>query len=258
MVNSIDIVRNVVSKCGEFYVGGVYGVSDSLKQCGDEGYRAFFMPELAMVRVDADKDSVLWKKWFLAPSVRVTGNSKKGNSVVVYAHVPTSLSDHVNIRRMIDSNVLVNGAGPMPQDEFYGLLDKEGDGSVFVVDYERLMKSTSDVIRVDDALVHPQVVPFFGGQKIAESYLAKHKDVYGKRIGVWHSDDSNSSGPMGRVLFVGNYDGGLSGNDNLNDYGRVLGVLAAEPQSLENRVDLRQLDSGVVIFDGVGYRRDHV
>ncbi len=231
MSNDLSIVRKVVSKGREFYAEGAYGVSDSLKECSDAGMSPLYMPELAMARADADKDSRLWQTWFLAPSVRVTGRSKSGNPVVVYAHVPTSLSDPANIRKMIDEKALVNGAGPMPEEEFYALLEQEGNGRVFVVDYAKLRASTSEVIKVDDALAHPQTIPFLGGEQNAQAYLDKHKDVYGKRIGVWHSDDLKDR-PMGRLLYLGG-DYGLVGY-YLNLSGRFVGV-APEAQVVREK-----------------------
>lgn len=117
---------------------------------------------------------------------------------------------------MIDKKALVNDAGPMPQEEFYGLLDQEGN-RVFVVDYNKLKESTSDVIKVDEVLSHPQTIPFLGSEQNAQAYLAKHKDVYGKKIGVWHSDNLEDR-PVGRVLYLGfNCNVGLGGGslDNL-------------------------------------------
>jgi len=203
------------------------------------------MPELAMARADADKDLKLWQTWFLAHSVRVTGRSKANNPVVAYAHVPTSLTDPENIRKMIDDKALVNGAGPMPQDEFYGLLDREGNGRVFVVDYNKLRESKSDVIKIDEALDHPQAIPFLGGEQNAQAYLAKHKEVYGNRISVWHRDDLKDR-PMGRVLYFGinNYDYGLNGNGILDGNGHVVGV-APEAQVNVAKNDGALLESRV-------------
>ncbi len=261
MTEDIQIVRKVVSRGRVFSREGTYGVSDSLKDCINAGYQPLFMPELAMARADAEKDSRLWQDWFLTPSVRVTGKSRAGNNVVVYAHVPTSLSDPANIRAMIDNKALVNGAGPMLQDEFYSLLDKEGNGRVFVVDYNKLRKSKSGVVRVDEAFTHPQTIPFLGGEQNAEAYLAKHKEVYGKDIGVWHRDDL-ADRPMGRVLYLGSdyYDG--LGGDSLDNDSRVLGV-APEAQvgvaqkngaPLESKV--QKLDDGAIVrVDGELYVR---
>lgn len=254
--DDIQIVRKTVSKGREFYSEGTYGVADSLKACSDAGYQALFMPELAMARADADKDSILWQKWFLAPSARVTGRSKKGNSVVVYAHVPTSISDPSNIRKMIDEKALVNGAGPMKEDEFYSLLEQDGNGRVFVVDYNTLKSSSSSVIKVDEALEHPQTIPFLGGKTIAEAYLAKHRDVYGNRIGIWHSDDLKDR-PMGRVLYVDYGCGdGLSGDYDLDYVGRFVGVA---PEAQVGREKLAGLEGTVeVLSKGRFLRRDGI
>ncbi len=257
MVNNgeIQIVWKVVSKGRPFYAKGIYGVADSLKACSDAGYQPLFMPKLAMARADAERDSRLWKTWFLAPSVRVTGRSRQGNPVVAYAHVPTSLSDPANIRNLIDKNALVDGAGPMPEEEFYGLLDQEGN-RVFVVDYNRLRGSVSEVVKVDEALSHPQTVPFLGGEQIAQAYLAKHKDVYRKDIGIWHSDDLKDK-PMGRVLCLGyGYfcSGGLYGDDSLDGSGRVLGVAPEAQlvaQNLEDKVT-RDPDGSITV-KGIRY-----
>ncbi len=239
MSNDIEVVRRVVSKGREFYSEGTYGVADSLKACSDAGYQPLFMPELAMARADADKDSRLWQTWFLAPSVKVTGKSRQGNTVVVYAHVPTSLSDPTNVRTMIDKKALVNGTGPMLQEEFYDLLDQEGN-RVFVVDYNKLRRSVSGDINVDDALSHPQTIPFLGGKQNAQAYLAKHKEVYGKNIGVWHRDDLDDR-PVGRVLYLGSdYYDGLGGDDVLDGDGRVLGV-APEAQVVAHENGAPQL-----------------
>ena len=235
MVNDdIQIVRKTVSKGRDFYSEGTYGIADSLKACSDAGYQALFMPELAMARSDAEKYSALWNKWFLTPSVRATGRTKAGNSIVVYAHVPTSLSNPANIRKLIGDNVLVNGAGLMKEDEFYSLIDQDGNGRVFVVDYNTLRSSTNGMIKVDDALRHPQTKPFLGGEKIAEAYLTKHKDVYGKNICVWHSDDLKDS-PMARLLCADSYYG-LSDYNYLNSSGRFLGV-APEAQCVEKKLE---------------------
>src|SRR3989338_6340572 len=253
--DDIQIVRKTVTNGREFYSEGIYGIADSLKACNNAGYQALFMPELAMARADAEKDSVLWKKWFLTPSVRATGRTKAGNSIAVYAHVPTSLSNPANIRKLIGDNVLVNGAGLMKEDEFYSLIDQDGNGRVFVVDYNTLRSSTNGMIKVDDALRHPQTKPFLGGEKIAEAYLTKHKDVYGKNIGVWHSDDLKDS-PMARLLCAGT-NGGLDDYGSLDDSGRFLGV-APEAQYVEKKLEdkVQKLGNGRIKVNGRVYKEE--
>ena len=233
--NVIDIVRKVVSQAREFYVEGSHSVDRSFKDCADAGYNPLFMPELAQARTDADKESRLWEVWFGTPSIRATGKTRHGKPVVVYGHVPNYFSNPANVAKAIDDGKLVNGAGIMPQDEFYSLLDQEGNGRVFVVDHDTLRKSTSGVIKVDEALAHPQTVPFLGGQENAERYLAAHKKAYGNRIGVWHRDDLGDEA-RGRVLFVGCCKDGLIGFYLDFFCGRVVGV-APEAHSVAKNLD---------------------
>ncbi|MBI2148785.1 hypothetical protein HYU23_03830 [Candidatus Woesearchaeota archaeon] len=175
-----------------------------------------------MNRVNSDKGSRMWEVWWLAPSVRATGKTKGGKNVVVYAHENNYFSNPANVKDAVDNKKLVNGAGPMPQDQFYSLLEREGNGRVFVVDYDKLKRSSSGVISVDYALDHPQTIPFLGGKDIAERYLAKHRKVYGNKIGVWHTDDLKDE-PMARMRYLGyGVNGGLDGG--LYGGSRLLGV----------------------------------
>ncbi|GEM_PF-1712488 len=220
----------------EFDTEGSYGVSASLQDCLQSGYQPLFMPELALVRSRSAKDARPWQVWYVTPSMRATGQTKAGSKVVVYAHVPNYFSEPANIKNVIESGKLKNYAGEIPQADFDKLVDLNGNGRVFVVDYDTLRKSPSEVIHVDDALEHPQTIPFLGGEAIAQAYLAKHKEVYGNRIGVWHFDDFDKKTPHGRVLFLGDDIYGLGGGSGIGIKGRVLGV-APEARSVEkNRV----------------------
>lgn len=213
----------------EFYSEGQYGVSDSLNQCLSEGYQVLFMPELALARTGSNE---LWQNWYATPSLRATGETKQGSKVVVYAHVPNFYSKPANVRNAVANGQLKNGAGPIPQEEFDKLVSLDGNGRVFVIDYDTLRKSNSGPISVDDAIEHPQTIPFLGGEAIAKAYLAKHREAYNtSRIGVWHCDDYDKKTPRGRLLFVGYYVdyGGLFGNDVLGGYGRVFGVAPEAP-----------------------------
>jgi hypothetical protein len=183
------------------------------------------MPEFADVRINSPKGARVWQNCYSAPSVRVTGKTKKGSAVVVYAHVPNYFSNPENIRKAVDSKNLVNGAGLMPDKDFQKLLKLEDGANVFVVDYEKLKKSPSAVISVDDALEHPQTVPFLGGQERAEAYLKRHREVFGNKIGIGHTDDLSDKGALGRLLFAGYLDYGyLNGYCYLNLLGRFVGV----------------------------------
>ncbi len=107
-----------------------------------------------------------------------------------------------------------------------------------MIPYETLNQSSSGVISVDQALNHPQTIPFLGSEATAKAYLAKHREIYGDQIGVWHSDDFNKKNPLGRVLYLGgSYDGGLGGNGNLCFGGRVLAV-APEAQAVAKKLEI--------------------
>ena len=202
-----------------FYDGSLVS---ALEECSGE-HRALFMSELVDARILSDEGSVFWQKGFNSQSVVVTGRTKGGSAVVVYGHVPSYFSDPANIRRSKERS-LEDGAGYFPENEFESLLAQEGEG-VFVVDYERLKSSVSGVIGVSEALDHPMVVPFLGGQERAELYLRRHEQVVGSMIGVYHVDDLRDT-PVGRLLFVNssNGNGGLDGCGDLYKYGRFVGV----------------------------------
>jgi len=205
-------------------------VSNALEACQKE-HEAQFMPAIFDARIAYPNNAAIWSKWFSAPSIRATGKTSQGNSVVVYAHIPNYLSNPKNIREAIGKG-LRNMAGIMPQAEFQRLVDLDGstdnleNRSVWVVDYDTLRKSKSGGISVYDALEHPQTIPFIGGKDRAERYLLRHKKVNGKNIGNWHSNDLQEDGSaVGRLLFIG-LDGdcvGLLGNCSLNGYGRFVG-----------------------------------
>ncbi len=200
-----------------------------LKKCLSEGYEAQFMPAVADARIAAQGDIMggpeftdIWMCNYCTLSVKATGKTKQGNPVVVYAHVPNYLSDPDNIEKVIDQGT-INGAGRMPQEEFQRLLDLEDNENVFVVDYNALRNSCSwgFEIPLNEAIKHPQTIPFLGGEERAEKYLKKHeevignsrkivreegkiefkkhKEVNGNSIGIWRSDDL-SDHPLARLL----------------------------------------------------------
>jgi len=192
--------------------------------------RVLFMPEIADAKINDDS---LWREWYSSVSLRATGRTKQGTPVVVYAHVPNFYSNPENIRQA-KAQGLINGAGVLPEDEFQRLLSLEGQG-VFVVDYKALKNSQSDVIPVERALNHPQVIPFLGGQKRAEIYLAKHKEVVGNKIGVWHNDDLQEQPVARPLLFGGCYDL-LYADGGFGSVGHFLGVQLNDAEGIAKKV----------------------
>jgi len=196
----------IVIEGREFYDGdSSNGLWRALKACKKANYNALFMPEIAYARINSQKDARIWQKWYLTPSVRVTGRTKQKTPVVIYAHVPNYFSNPENIMKAVYSKNLDNGAGIMPDKEFQKLIKLEDGINVFVVDYYKLKNSANGGFSVDDALEHPQTIPFLGGQERAEAYLKRHREVYGDDIGVINHDDLSDKGALGRLLSVGNY-----------------------------------------------------
>lgn len=215
------------------------GVEKALRACYKAQCKPVYMPQLVDARIAAPKESPVWKG-YTTPSVRVTGKTKQGNAVVVYAHVPNYFSKPTNVAKAVNEGLL-NGAGRMPLKDFYNLLGLEDKQKVFVVDYAQLRNAPSGVIDVAQALEHPQVIPFLGGRTRAEQYLPKHQQAYNTaKIGVWHCDDMADE-PRGRVLFLGiNHSGDLDADYDLDGDARFLGVrreangVSIAPQAREN------------------------
>lgn len=196
-------------------------IANALEGAQKKCKRVFYMPELLDARIDAPKDSRLWQNWYSTPSLRVTGKTKQGTSVVAYVHKANYFSNPENIR----SVQAVNGARVMPRKEFYKILANEGK-DVFVIDYNALKNSPSGVILVENAIKYTQTIPFCGSEERAEKYLSKHLEVYGNQIGVWHCDDLADE-PLARPLHVGDiYVSGLGGNYLFCISGRFVGVMS--------------------------------
>ena len=225
MSDNIQIPRFVEGRI--FYNNSV---SEALADVSKSKHKPLYMDELLAIRSINDKDSWVWNDWYCAPSVRVTGKTKQGKNVVVYGHVPNYFSNPKNISASVSMG-LKNGAGMFgsnpknAQKEFQKLLDLEDNENVFIVDYDSLKSSVSGVIKVSEALKHPQIIPFIGGKEKAEKYLAQHEKVLGNSISVGYRDDLADE-PFGCVLFAdGRYGGGyILGYNDLDCSGRFLGV----------------------------------
>jgi len=202
----------------------------ALKLCEEAGCMPLYMPALVDIRIESIGDERIWREWFSTPSIRVTGRTKstnlskkEGTALVVYAHVPNYLSDSKNLRRVIE-NDMVYDVGIIPHSEFTKLVDLEDGKNVFVVDQDALMNSAKGMVTLKEALKQPQTKAFFGGEERANRYLERYAEVYGNKIGVWHTGDSADQ-PMARLLFLGN-DYYFSPIDSscLGDSGRFIGI----------------------------------
>ncbi|MDO8556341.1 MAG: hypothetical protein Q7R96_04180 [Nanoarchaeota archaeon] len=242
MISATDVQRKVKTlytddattyREGRFFEDS--SLPDALESAGSDGFHAVFMPGFLEERVAQPHDHAAWRQWVVTPSVKITGRSKGGSPVVVVAHVPSYLSNPKNIRKAYQQGQqgLVNYAARVPQHSFEQLLDKEGKTDaagnilVWVIDHEKLKTSTSCVIPVAAASDHPLVVPFMGSESLVQRYLPQHEKAYKtKQIGVWHCDDLDASGPLGRLLVAGGNggNGSLSTSSYLDGGGRFVGV----------------------------------
>ncbi|MBS3115310.1 hypothetical protein J4482_01640 [Candidatus Woesearchaeota archaeon] len=204
----------------EFYASSA---DTALRDLQDAHYKPLFMPGVIDARL---ADENLFKTWLLSTSMRATGKTKQCSGVVIYAHIPNYFSNPANIRKAIDQG-LVNYAVKVPQEEFDRLvkLAEKGAKGVHIVPYETLKKAASGYVPLDEALAHPQTIPFCNGKERAEKYVPKVGEVYNtKTIGIWHSDDLYDQ-PVARLLYVGGVDDdGLYGFDYFYDIACFLGV----------------------------------
>lgn len=198
----------------------------------------FYMPDLLNFRVSSDKDSTIWSNWYLTPSIMITGKSKQGKPVVAYVHKNNWLFQNPEkIKNSIENRTLINGAAVMPPHEFHKILDLEDGKTVFVRDYELFKNAHSGILSLDEALKHPQTIPFCGGVEIAEKYLLKHQKIYGDEIGVWYNDIPLDNVAIARFLRIGNNQdlGGLTGAYILGNVGRFVGTNLDNFKLLSNR-----------------------
>jgi len=234
----------------EFYAENY---ADALAFCEAGGMRGLYMPEVAQARIDGFAP---WNRFYDSLSLRVTGK-RKGEPFVLYVHTEHPLTTADGVRTAMKEG-FVNGALRFPQDAFEQLLEHDGekypDGTYLVkmVGYDKLKKSLSGMIFVDDALEHPQTVPFLGSEERAEHYLKAFRNVHGQNIGVWHCDDLHDSGPLVRPLVVGcSYYFGLIGVNGYFNYARLFGVPRATASAGAEGVahEARQKISGEPTLD---------
>jgi hypothetical protein len=211
---------------------GNAGLADALQAIEELGLAPLYAPELAVARANAPSNTVLWGRSIFTPSIRATGTTAAGTKVVVYAHVPNYFSNPEHVRTAAVGGALRAGAETLPQTEFQRLvnLDEQTDGQgirrVWVVDYETLRRSPDTVISYEQALRHPQTIPFLGSEQSARDYLRSFVRAHGRMtIGVWHADDFDARSARARLLLFG--DDHISGLDGINTLGTYRGLFAA-------------------------------
>lgn len=248
---------------------------EALAKCYSSGFEAAYMPQLVDTRLEGN----FWDESITTPSIKSAGRTRQGAAVVVYAHIPNFLC----IPRYIEmirtgkiESVLDTAAFRFPQTEFQslvdtdGLTDAQGNRLVWVVDYETLKKAPSSKLQIEDALTHPQTIPFLGGEQRAERYLAEYQrrrlEIGRKyyRTHEWstkndirlallvektirithrqiHDQDFDEDSPIVRLLLLGGiknvYDdnNGLVGDENMYSSSTFLGYHQTNETDQKNR-----------------------
>ncbi len=232
----------------------------------NEGFEPVYMPEIVDGRNEysLEESPTNWQLLH-APSIKATGRTKGGTPLVVYAHIPNYFSNPDNIAEAAKQG-FINGAGIMPDKEFWELVDmaEEQEGKpnqkAFWVDYKALRNSVSGVIKVKDAIKHPQTIAFLGGRSRAEEYLLFHKKDPGATATIdnRHIDDLTEGKSIGRVLcWGGSCYLGLKSNSRFDDEALFVGVRdgaeGAVPQKTSQLEELagkaRELGNGVLVIN---------
>jgi len=182
-----------------------FGRMDSaLTDCLNDGFEPLFIPEIVDERINSDRDSLIWHRPFYGVSIKVSGKSKGGNRVTAYCHKPHFFCSPENIGWKIQRGI-VNGAGIMPKDEFYRILDMEDNEKVFVMDYDLSEQHHPPTeISIEKALKDPQTIPFLGGRGRAEEYLETYARIYKNRVRIiYEKDFSIQYLALARFLYLG-------------------------------------------------------
>ena len=168
-------------------------VRTALIQCAEYGFSPLYAPEIIDWRINTpytDYSSVRepWRGLFITPSARITGKTKRGGLVVVYAHIPTSLSDPRNLLIPTDKWGWEYWADiPVPEKEFHDLLEQADNKNVFVLDplrcitFQGLHKNTVKAFKSFD---DHELIAYLGGVERAAKYFETHQKVYGNCIGL--------------------------------------------------------------------------
>lgn len=231
-------------------------LEEAQEYAGKDGHVAS-MPKLASARTIADGEDFVWKNWFTCASEEDKGKTKQGKGIYVVAHGKGILIDPKRIRKAY-ADGLVNGAAKYTQKEFNDLLEGNlPDGTeipVFsysefikqkelplayavILDFDKIAKLKSGVQEIDSLRDNNLVIARLGKEESTNKYLDKAKQVYGSQMGNWHGcANIDLDIPQGRLVFLGDdCDDGLLGYDDLDNYGRFVGVSEGVAQKIAEK-----------------------
>ena len=201
---------------------------DAIGLCLKE-HRVSTMPEIIDIKIENQLNSKLWQHLYSSASMKAIGKNRAGNRVIVYSHLRDNLfANPRGILEAIDRR-LVKGAGKIPSIDFYRLVeldelkDENGNRLVWVLDYDN-RRGVKKTFSIEETLEDPETIPFLGGEERAERYLQLHKEIYGERLMLNHSNEFKDEN-IGWLLYLGNfYIKGLFSNYPLDSSGHFLGI----------------------------------
>ncbi len=237
------------------WIGLPNALQQALDFAGPTGIIAT-MPELIAAKLKADKKHDFWKQWNNVHTEENIGIDTKGRfykkdePVLVVVNGGGILTpDRI---RIAYAEGLIYHSAKYTDQEFDYLLDgKLPDGkkiSLFLLDkiqagvsnlphqfgvvmpYTLAQGTASGYYQKKAFVENPLVIARAGGLENLEEYFEKAKGGNNSgdakdKVGSWHPfNGRDASQAQGRVLFLGSYYGGLSGNFSLSDNGRFVGV----------------------------------
>src|SRR3989338_6060299 len=231
-------------------IGAAVALKEAITYAGKNGIVT--LPEFLAAQVKTGEDHDFWKNWYTVHTEENIGIDDKGRfykkkePVLVVVHGGGILTPD-RIQQAYREG-LVNNSAKYTPEEFKSLLEgKLSDGTSLdlysfedikkgvsglphqfgaVMPYKIAQQTTSGYHKKRSWVANPLVIARNGGRENLEEYFDKAKNSNGD-VGNYHSfDGRDATTPQGCVLFVNNYDNGLSGDFNLYNYARFVGVSA--------------------------------
>ncbi|MDP1695050.1 MAG: hypothetical protein Q8L34_05930 [Candidatus Woesearchaeota archaeon] len=213
-------------------------IERALKNCQNAGFQVLYMPQVVDDRINGTagwysawdlttKDLQFKSGVYVTPSIAITGKTRQGSKIVVYAHLPTSLATPQGIQRAKQKG-LVNGAARFSQAKLQSLVDadgktdEQGNRLIWVNEYKP-SKPLEEYVPIDKAITDQEIISFLGGEQRAARYLSTHAQEFdAENIFVRYANDFSKESPLARLLFVGLINYGLGGG-SLEGFGQFLG-----------------------------------
>ena len=199
---------------------GDSSIAEALKMCHRAGFKPTYMPYIVDRRIAAPRNDPLWTEMYDTLSMHVIGETKQGNEVDIYVHVPHFLSSPENIERERNDY----GNLELPKKELIRLLNTQDDKTIFVRDHKAVLKFIEKneeeidipVYSLERAIEHPHLIPALGGESRTRQYLSKLRKLGGKNICIWYDSEKASDYPT--FLSIGPIDQSDKYSSSIEDH----------------------------------------